>query len=188
MKIKITLLFIPLPLILLGCNGQPEEPVAAPEAAEATAAADAGTCEKRVIPPVCIPIHANPKVQLNTSGMVATPPNACVAAGTTVEFTITPDPGVPNSVEIWPKDAADTWLAGTNSGATDKIVITVPASVPNKTDHNYGWTNHSTGRCIDPRVRVDDQPPIETEKPMDAGIEIDDTMDGEMDKVQLPDD
>jgi hypothetical protein len=185
---KNALLLIPLALILSGCGEKPEEAATAPEAAEEAAAPEQMACVTRVIPPNCIPIHANPIVMLNTSGMLAVPPNACVAAGTTVEFTITPDPGALNTVEIWPKDENDTWLAGWNSGSSDKIVITVPASVPNQTDHDYGWTNHTTGECVDPRMRVDDQGPIEAESPADAGVNIDETLDENMDKAELPDD
>ena len=188
---KYTLLFVPLALALSACGEKPEEAATAPEAAEeaaAAAATDQMECETQVIPAVCISIHANPKIQLNTAAMMTLPPSACVAAGTTVEFTITPDPGALNTVEIWPKDPADTWLVGKNSGSSDKIEITVPTSVPNKTNHDYGWTVNTTGRCVDPRMRVDDQGPIETENPEDAGVNIGETIDKDMDKAELPDD
>jgi hypothetical protein len=187
---KNALLLIPLALILSGCGEKPEEAATDPEKAEgaATAAAsDQTECETQVIPPVCIPIHANPKIMLNTNTMMTVPPNACVAVGMTVEFTITPDPGTLNTVEIWPKVAADSWLAGTNSGSSDKILITVPTSVPSKTDHDYGWTYRTTGKCVDPRMRVDDQGAIETKSPTGAGVNGEEALDEDMNKAELPD-
>ena len=188
---KNALLLIPLALVLSGCGGKPDEPATAAEeaaeVAEAKGAEDTG-CETRDIRKVCLPIQANPKINLNTNSMKANPNNGCVKAGSTVEFRITPDPGELNTVEIWPKVEADTWLAGWNSEESDRIFIKVPSDVTQGTDHDYGWTDHITGKCVDPRVRVDDTGPVETQSPQKPGIDVDETLDENAGKVATPDD
>ena len=180
---KNALLLIPLALVLSGCAEKPEE---AETAARAEATGRTG-CEEQTLP-VCLPIHADPKITLTLGGMVTAPPNACIKPNTEtpIEFTIAPDPGEINTVEIWPKDEEDTWLAGWNSGPSNKIVIVVPAS-PLGTKYDYGWTNHKTGRCVDPRISVGDDEPVETQSPGQAGPDIDETLDENSDKVVMPD-
>ena len=184
---KNALLLIPLALILSGCGEKPEKADKADKAAAAEATEQV-ECKTENIPPVCIPIHANNKIMLNRNPMKTVPPSACLSAGTTVEFNVHPDPGVTDTVEVWPKDKADTWLAGTNSPDSSKIVITVPGSLVNGSEYYYGWTDLTTGECVDPRMEVDNQDPIETQNPEQSGVNIDEVIDEETNKAALPDD
>jgi len=86
--------------------------------------------------------------------MKANPHNRCVSPGDTVEMEIVPAPSVAATVFVVPKNLTDTWLIGTNYPDKDKIIITIPKSVPRYSDHAYGFLS-SNGKCADPRFRVE---------------------------------
>jgi len=85
--------------------------------------------------------------------MKAAPPNRCVEAGDIVELELVPAPSAVATVFVVPKNLTDTWLIGTNYPDKDKIIITIPESVPKYSDHLYGFL--ADGKCADPRFRVE---------------------------------
>lgn len=80
----------------------------------------------------------------------------CAARASTIKFMVVPigknDIG---TVAIKPIDPNDTWLIGANSPDQKWIKILVPDWVADKSDHGYTIL-FSDGRCIDPRVHVED--------------------------------
>jgi len=113
--------------------------------------ARAPRCESPVLSK-CNP--GNPTVTLHLSNMKATPPNRCVKAGDTVEMEIRPAPAKAGTVFVVPKNLRDTWLIGTNYPDKNKIIITIPKTVPRYSDHDYGFLTPN-GKCADPRFRVE---------------------------------
>lgn len=112
------------------------------------------TCEPYTGPtPPCTGDPNAPQVNLNTNSLNATP--YCVKAkkGTFIVFRLTPhDKNDLGSVEIFPKNAADTWLAGTNDPFKDLIIVGVPATLEPGT-HDFGIK--TSDKCVDPRVAVE---------------------------------
>jgi hypothetical protein len=95
----------------------------------------------------------DPKVTLNLNTMKANPPNVCARPGLTIDVKLVPEPAALGSVAVVPKNFLDTWLIGTNSVDKGKIEIEIPDSVPEGTDHDYGFVT-SAGKCADPRAHV----------------------------------
>jgi hypothetical protein len=114
-------------------------------------------CKKIELPgnlPTCPNDAAHPTVTLNTTALTVTPPWACANKGTAIEIQITPTPDEAGTVLIAPKHTTNHWLAGTNSPDTRLISIPVPGdTVPG--DYDYAVYMPGTGKCIDPRFRVE---------------------------------
>lgn len=164
---KNVLLLVPLGLVLAGCPKP-----------------DTEECFDHHIPPTCLPLAAGAPINVVRAQMKAVPPNACVQPGQVVTFELQPTPTGTNTFFIEPKDSNDTWLSGTNYPNADEITITVPNDMSLMgTDHDYGLRDTETGKCADPRVRVETL--IEEQKPVAAPEQ---TLDEEMDKAELTDD
>ena len=97
-----------------------------------------------------------PIVTINTEKMNLDRINVCAARKSTIEFRVVP-PGknVIGSIAIKSKDDDNLWLLGSNSPDEKKIEIPIPDWVGNNTDHDYA-IYLSDGRCIDPRIHVED--------------------------------
>lgn len=112
------------------------------------------TCDPYTGPtPPCKGDPKAPQVTLNTNSLNATP--YCIRAedGTFIIFRLVPhDKNELGSVEIFPKDDTDTWLAGVNDPYKDLIIISVPDSLE-EDEHDYGI--RTSDKCVDPRVRVE---------------------------------
>ena len=93
------------------------------------------------------------KVNVNRNSLNLSPRSVCVGVGETVEITLTPTAQneLGNAATV-PKDAANTWLAQSNSSDKNKIYIPVPDWVP-EGDYYYGLI-FADGKCIDPRLEV----------------------------------
>lgn len=111
-----------------------------------------GTCKQYTPPKNC---HGKAKaafVTLHTNTLKANP--GCVKAkdGKTIVFHLVPSSkNAEGSVQITPKNAADTWLTGTNVTNEDYIFIPIPDGVSGDHDYKFSVTK---GGCVDPRVRV----------------------------------
>ena len=93
-----------------------------------------------------------PHVTLNMNMMIAEPHCVYAYPGKTLVFQIKPAANNKlRRVDIFPKQSAGNWLAGSNSENEDYILIKVPAKLK-KGDHDYGIKTAS--KCVDPRVRV----------------------------------
>ena len=166
---KNVLLLIPLGLVLTGCP----KPDSDPE-----------DCYEHTIPTKCLPVNASAPIKIVRAQMKSVPPNACVQLGQEVKFQLQPVPSETNTFFIEPKDDNDTWLSGTNYPDAGEIKITVPSDVSLlNTDHDYGMRDTETGKCADPRIRVETL--IEEMEPLESAEQ---TLDEGMDKVELPDD
>ncbi len=94
-----------------------------------------------------------PQVTINTITLNATPHCVRAKKGTFVIFRLVPhDKNELGTVEIFPKNDADTWLAGENDPYKDLIIVSVPADLE-ESDHDYGIATGS--KCVDPRIHVE---------------------------------
>lgn len=96
---------------------------------------------------------AAPAVTLNTNSLNVTP--YCVRARVGSEIVIRLVPVAKNELGdavVFPKNPADTWLAGTNDTDKDEIRIPVPDELP-VGDHDYGFRVNND--CVDPRVHIE---------------------------------
>lgn len=95
-----------------------------------------------------------PMVTLNTEAMIVEP--ECVRAHpeATIKFRIVSKGGnAAGSVKIFPKQAADKWLNGTNTTDKDVIELKVPKGTK-KGERAYGF--RTADKCVDPRVAVEE--------------------------------
>ena len=110
---------------------------------------------KTIAIPVCTAGPANPTINVNThsAGNPVSPPNACVKAGATVSFNVTPTPSSTTSVATVPKNPAHDWMnAGNTSGSPGSFSFTVPDPIA---PGNYDYlVVTGKGFCVDPRIRV----------------------------------
>lgn len=95
-----------------------------------------------------------PVVRIDTEKKVISPELVCAALESVIEFRVKP-PGktAAGAVAVRAKDAANTWLVGTNYPQKKKIDVLVPEWVTK--DKNYGYNIYfEDGSCIDPRINV----------------------------------
>ena len=115
-----------------------------------------GTCATAPsIPADCnvnIPRNAI-KINLASSGVSATPPNACATRGDDIVVTITPPPLATVTVAAVPKDPANDWIIATNAADPGKMIISVPANADVK-KYDYMIVT-GDGKCLDPKIHVD---------------------------------
>jgi len=94
-----------------------------------------------------------PSVNLKIKKLETVP--HCVRAnpGVPIVFRITPKKGLKvETIEVFPKDEANDWLAGNNSTHEDLIIIRVPDDLE-PGDYDYGIKTPDD--CVDPRVHVE---------------------------------
>ena len=137
---KKILLAVPISVLTVACAPQPTV-----------------GCQTMDIPDRCQPA-AGQVVTINVasaSGLTVSPRNVCAKPDTDVKFQVTPA-STKIIVAIGAKDpVADPWLTGaSNPPASNSFTVTVPASAPMNTDHNYIIVA-TNGTCYDPRIRVD---------------------------------
>ena len=106
---------------------------------------------KTIAIPVCTAGPANPTINVNThsAGNSVSPPNACVKAGATVSFNVTPTPSSTTSVATVPKNPAHDWMnAGNTSGSPGSFSFTpIVATVPDPAQ-----CRECTGHCAGLRL------------------------------------
>jgi len=96
-------------------------------------------------------------IRVTPGNIQVTPPVVCADPGGTIEATIEVANGVPDKDEVVvatvPKNAVNGWILGQGTGDGNTFHIKVPGSVD---DDFYGYfAMASTGKCLDPMIRVD---------------------------------
>ena len=94
-----------------------------------------------------------PHVTINYNSMIVAPP--CVRARPGTEMVVNLVPKAKNeagAARIFPKNAAHTWLNGTNDSNKDEIRIPIPDDLP-EGDYWYGFEFND--KCVDPRVHIE---------------------------------
>ena len=111
------------------------------------------TCEPYTGPtPPCAGDPNVPQVTINTNSLNVTPYCVLAKKGTFIVFRLVPhDKNELGTVEIFPKDDEDTWLAGENDLYKDLIIVPVPDDLE---PDNYDYGIATSDKCVDPRVNV----------------------------------
>ena len=91
------------------------------------------------------------KIVVSAAGVKAKPSVVCTSPGETITVTVV---GIPANAKVAtvPKDGADGWILSSRTGeGTTSIVVPGTTS-----DGDYGYfAMASTGKCVDPMIRVD---------------------------------
>jgi hypothetical protein len=96
-------------------------------------------------------------IRVTPGNIQVTPPVVCADRGGTIEATIEIANGVPDEDEVVvatvPKNAVNGWILSQGTGDGNTFEIKVPGSI----DYDfYGYyAMASTGKCLDPMIRVD---------------------------------
>ena len=99
-------------------------------------------------------------VTFNRVSLAVAPECIKVSRGDSFEVRIVPPPAAAAEVITVPQDATDGWLIGSNgnpgAGGVDSIRITVPAGTAlDKYQYLILSSGDGGGKCLDPRVHVD---------------------------------
>ena len=161
---KTLISLLPLCWVLAGCSETPRSATAIPSSAPVAppSASVIPNCPPRDTDRACPslpnglpdPSKRNKiKIVVSAVDVKAKPSVVCTSSGDTIVVTVV---GIPDHAKVAtvPKDGADGWILSSRTGeGTMSILVPDEEDVP---EGDYGYfAFSSTGKCVDPVIRVD---------------------------------